>query len=265
MQKNKIKKVTKKFISEKNYNAIMRWKSITFDNYAIKSYSQEGEDMILRRLFEAKKNGFYVDVGAHHPKRFSNTYYFYKIGWRGINIDAMPGSMKLFDKIRSRDINLEEAVSDKMEELKYYMFNETALNGFSKEITDERNGKNNYRVINTKIIKTKTLSEIFERYILDGQDIDFLNVDAEGFDYQVLAGNDWQRFHPKVVLFEELRSVLLDNYDSSSRKLLEINGYIPYAKTVNSIFFIDKNFYNKLTKNELDRKESKVYNESIKD
>ena len=58
------------------------------------SFSQEGEDLVLARIFEGKKNGFYVDIGAHHPTRFSNTHYFYRRGWSGINIDAMPGSMK---------------------------------------------------------------------------------------------------------------------------------------------------------------------------
>ena len=71
-------------------------------------YSQNGEDLILNRFLENKKNGFYIDIGAHHPIRFSNTYLFYKKGWRGINIDAMPGSMDLFNKIRSRDINIEK-------------------------------------------------------------------------------------------------------------------------------------------------------------
>ena len=85
--------------------------------------------MILNRFFERKRNGFYVDVGAHHPKRFSNTYTFYKKGWRGVNIDAMPGSMEKFKKIRPRDINLEFAISNKNGTLVYHMFNEPALNG----------------------------------------------------------------------------------------------------------------------------------------
>ena len=68
---------------------------IFFDLYAIKCYSQEGEDMILRRIFE-EKNGFYVDVGAHHPRRFSNTYYFYKQGWTGISIEPNPQAAKAF-------------------------------------------------------------------------------------------------------------------------------------------------------------------------
>ena len=76
--------LTKKFWNQvKNYikwmiRKIVKAKNFFFDGYALKSYSQEGEDMILRRIFERKKTGFYIDIGAHHPKRFSNTYYFYK-------------------------------------------------------------------------------------------------------------------------------------------------------------------------------------------
>ena len=80
-----------------------RW----FDIYAKRSYSQEGEDMLLDRFLEDRSVGFYVDVGAHHPKRFSNTYRLYCRGWRGLNIDANPGSMTLFQKLRPRDINVE--------------------------------------------------------------------------------------------------------------------------------------------------------------
>ena len=78
-----------------------------FTIYKNDSYSQEGEDLIINRLIDSKKNGFYIDIGAHHPFRFSNTYKFYKMGWNGINIDAMPGSMKLFREKRPRDINIE--------------------------------------------------------------------------------------------------------------------------------------------------------------
>lgn len=76
------------------------------------SYSQSGEDRALYRYFERQDNGFYVDVGAHHPFRFSNTCIFYARGWRGINIDAMPQSMALFRKYRKNDINLEVAIGN---------------------------------------------------------------------------------------------------------------------------------------------------------
>ena len=100
MLKQIVKAILPKYLIEK----LIIIKNNYFDGFSLKSYSQEGEDMILRRLFEKQKTGFYVDVGAHHPKRFSNTFFFYKKGWSGINIDAMPNSMRLFDKIRPRDI-----------------------------------------------------------------------------------------------------------------------------------------------------------------
>src|SRR5687767_14463398 len=76
------------------------------------SFSSAGEDMILRHIISSdKRDGFYVDVEAYHPTHQSNTYFFYLYGWRGINIEARPGSRKLFDKVRPRDINLEMGVS----------------------------------------------------------------------------------------------------------------------------------------------------------
>jgi len=96
------------------------------------SFSQEGEDMILQRIFSGKNDGFFVDVGAHHPTRFSNTYLFYLKGWRGINIDAAPGSMTAFRKVRPADINIECPVSDKSDIATFYIFNEPALNTFSE-------------------------------------------------------------------------------------------------------------------------------------
>ena len=67
--------------------------------------------MLLDRFLCQRPSGFYVDVGAHHPIRFSNTFRLYRKGWRGLNIDANPGSMKRFHHTRPRDINIEAAVS----------------------------------------------------------------------------------------------------------------------------------------------------------
>jgi hypothetical protein len=89
----------------------------------------------LISYFNRGKKGFYVDVGAHHPLRFSNTYLFYKKGWRGINIDATPGSMKLFNKIRPEDTNIESPVSNTHRKMSYYIFDEPALNSFSSKLS----------------------------------------------------------------------------------------------------------------------------------
>src|SRR5437016_1307579 len=72
------------------------------------SYAQEGEDLVLARILETNtSSGFFVDIGAHHPTRFSNTYYFYRRGWRGINVDALPGTASLFQRMRPRDVTVE--------------------------------------------------------------------------------------------------------------------------------------------------------------
>jgi len=212
-----------------------------FDGYAKKSYSQEGEDMILQRFFEKQNTGFYVDVGAHHPRRFSNTYLFYKKGWSGINIDAMPNSMKRFNRSRPRDINIEKPISEKKQILTYYGFNEPALNGFSKELSEERNGKGGYFIKFTYDIETSTLEEILDNNLPDNQKIDFLSIDVEGLDFEVLKSNNFEKYKPKVILIEMLGISLSSIENNEVYKFLKNNNYSIYAKAVNTVIFINKN------------------------
>lgn len=218
--------------------AFIRWSP-----YQVISFSQEGEDIILRRIFDEKKNGFYIDVGAHHPKRFSNTYLFYKSGWRGINIDAMPGSMDLFKMYRPLDINIETPVLREIGMLTYYEFNEPALNGFSKELSESRDGFGVYKIINKIELKGFPLSNIIENNILPPFVIDFLSVDVEGLDLEVLESNDWQRFRPKVVLVEVLTDSIDTIASNSVALFMKKNGYLMYAKSVNTVFFLSEEYF----------------------
>ena len=215
------------------------WHLLTWDPWVNRFWSQEGEDILLDRIFGSKKNGFYIDVGAHHPMRFSNTYLFYQKGWSGINIDAMPGSMKEFEKYRRRDINLELGVAQQKGILDYYVFNEPALNSFSAKLSKGRNlEKNNYHVIKIIKIKVKPLREILA-YHLKGQKIDFLNIDVEGFDLNVLQSNDWSKYRPRFVLVELLKSSLHNIGQHKIVKFMKEQGYAVYAKQANTVFFED--------------------------
>lgn len=176
----------------------------TFGLYATKSYSQEGEDLILQRIFEGKKQGFYIDVGAHHPFRFSNTYLFYKRGWSGINLDAMPNSMKIFKKYRPGDTNLEIPVGKDEEKLKYYIFNEPALNTFDESRIEGILQKPEYSLLDKIEIQIRSLKSILDEYLPKGQCIDFMSVDVEGLDFEVLKSNDWEKYRPKILLVEAL-------------------------------------------------------------
>ncbi|MDH5645416.1 MAG: FkbM family methyltransferase [Candidatus Heimdallarchaeota archaeon] len=218
-------------------------RKMVFDNHAQKSYSQEGEDRVLYRIFEGIKSGFFVDVGAHHPRRFSNTYLFYKQGWRGINIDAMPGSMAGFKKDRPLDINLELPVSNSGKELTYYSFNEPALNGFSKELTEFRENLGaGYYVEEKTLLKTHKLSEILNNYIPQSTEIDFMTIDVEGLDFEVIQSNDWKKFRPKIILVEILNFSVDDIFDNDVYLYLKDRGYEFYAKTVNTVFFCRSDF-----------------------
>lgn len=224
------------------YNYLYKLQNSLYYPFVKKSYAQEGEDLILARIFGRKKNGFFVDVGAFHPKRFSNTYFFYKHGWRGINIEANPKSIKLFHKIRKRDINLNIPVSDKPDVLKYYMFNEPALNGFSKELSTQRNGQGNYVILNELELKTQRLDEILAEHLPQNQTIDFMSIDVEGFDYQVLISNNWNKFRPSILLVEALDFDIEKPELSKTHVFLKENNYSLYAKAVNTIIYRDNNY-----------------------
>lgn len=209
-----------------------------WDEYHQKSWSQEGEDVILSRYFESiKVKGFYVDVGAHHPLRFSNTYKFYKQGWHGINIDAMPGSMTLFNRLRPRDINIEKAISDSKQILTYYGFNEPALNGFSPELANLYQEQGNYNIVLKKDLETLTLEEILDQYLREGQKIDFLSIDVEGLDYAVLKSNNWSKYKPEIILIEILGNTLDEILDNEVTIFLRRLGYSIHAKCMNTVIF----------------------------
>ena len=204
------------------------------------SFSHEGEDLILDRYFDGRVTGFYVDVGSHHPIRFSNTYFFYLKGWSGINIDALPGNKQLFDAVRPRDTNLELAVSDVEEITTYYMFSEPALNTFCKAEADYKSSLNNYDLIGTVNLNTLKLSNILDGHI-ESNSIDFMSIDVEGLEMNVLRSNNWNRYRPKIVLVELLRHSFEEVLASELYFFLKSVGYEIVSKTHNTLFFMARN------------------------
>lgn len=204
------------------------------------SYSQEGEDLLLDRLMGGKQIGLFVDVGAHHPSRFSNTRYFYEKGWSGINIDPLPGVMNLFDEERPRDTNIEAGIAEESRLMTYYMFNEPALNTFCIEEANKKDGlRGEYWIVEKRNIEVRRLDVILKDNSLGERKIDFLSVDAEGFDLNVLRSNDWDLFRPTLVLAEALESSLVALNDDPVVSYMKTQGYSPIAKTLNTVFFRD--------------------------
>lgn len=213
-------------------------KNLPAYKHANTSYAQEGEDMIINRFFEHKKKGFYVDVGAHHPFRFSNTCFFYKKGWTGINIDPLPSAAPLFNKYRKRDVNIQKGVSLKEEPLLYYAFTEPAYNTFNEAKANEYlNAKLVSPDVRKIKIDTVPLRKILDEHVAPGTTIDFLTIDTEGLEMEVLMSNDWDKYQPTIIILES-HIIEIEKYLNSELDLFMKNlGYTLVAKSYYSYFY----------------------------
>jgi len=163
------------------------------------SYAQEGEDLLLDRILHGRDRGFYVDVGAHHPWRFSNTARLHARGWRGINIDPEPGSMAAFRAARPRAINLEVAVGTQADTRRFFRYSEPALNGFEDRAAEL--AETPYRALGSIEVSVQPLREILAQHA-PATGIDLLTIDVEGAELEVLESNDWSRWLPRLILIE---------------------------------------------------------------
>ncbi|MDP1794478.1 MAG: FkbM family methyltransferase, partial [Acidimicrobiales bacterium] len=166
-----------------------------------RSWSECGEDLILQHIFRHRHDGRFIDVGAFEPKRRSNTYALHKMGWTGINIDAQPGSMKAFRRARPRDVNLEIGIGAKPGVMQFHMFAGT-VSTFDEELAKQHMANPKHKFKGVCEVEVATLSHVVRTHCPSG--VDLLLVDAEGFDLDVLRGNDWTTHRPEVVVVETL-------------------------------------------------------------
>ncbi|MEO8205530.1 MAG: FkbM family methyltransferase [Chthoniobacterales bacterium] len=207
-------------------------------NYKKESYSQEGEDVLLAEMLDMRRkgSGFYVDVGAHHPLRFSNTALFHKHGWRGINIDATPDSMKNFARSRPHDINLELAVSEDEGVRKMYLYNEPALNGIDCDRTVEL-ANSSCRLLEIRDVPTAALRTILAKHAPTLPSPNFLTIDVEGHEMEVLKSNDWKKFRFEYLLVEVRSGDLAELLRSETTQFLKTLDYQAVAFTGRTAFY----------------------------
>jgi FkbM family methyltransferase len=209
------------------------------DPFVVLAFSQEGEDMIIHRKASGLDRGFYVDVGAHHPIRFSNTMAFYRKGWRGINIDANPDVIDLFERARPNDINICAGVANSTGELTFHIFDEPAVNTFDRQTADELTRSSTYRLLERRTIRMRRLADVLEDKLPKGQGIDLMSIDVEGLDLDVMRSNDWEKFRARWLLVEA-RGFDLSRPDGDPlHQFAESSGYGLIGKTVNTLIYED--------------------------
>lgn len=202
---------------------LLEWLIKSKRNFYI-TFSQCGEDMCLRNIFFHQKHGTYIDIGAHHPFKYSNTFILHDKGWRGINIDAMPGSMKLFNKYRPEDINLEMGMGNTNGEMEFYIFKDGAYNTFDVGIGEQRI-QMGIPFVGKKSVKVMRMDDMLDSY-LSGNDIDLLTLDVEGMELPILQSNNWQKYKPRYILCEMEASNVTKLLDSPITSFLsEVGGY----------------------------------------
>ncbi len=168
------------------------------------SYAQNREDIILDGFFKDVENGFYVDIGASDPVVDSVTKYFYDRGWTGINVEPNPLVYKNLAKERVHDINVNAIVSNSKSSealLRIYKKGD-GLSTVSEKIKDEYEHKTTAATKDYKdtAIKTVTLKDLFETNGVSK--IHFLKIDVEGYEYEVLKSNNWEKYRPEVICIE---------------------------------------------------------------
>ena len=165
------------------------------------TYTQNLEDVHLWHALGPKRDGFYIDVGAGHPIADNVSFWFYERGWRGICVEPQPALVEAYRHIRPRDTVYAGIVGRQTGDIDFHMVDR--LHGFSTTVEKHAQGAGqfgaDYRTVKMPMV---TLADLCERHGV--VEIDFLKIDVEGAEGDVLAGNDWKRFRPKVIVLEAI-------------------------------------------------------------
>jgi len=207
------------------------------------TFAQQGEDVVVAEILQDEvhnQSPTYVDIGAWDPISGSNTYLLYRQGFRGVLVEPNPTFAAKLREVRPRDTVVEAGIGDNEQEtlVDYYVIDWGGgqCNTFSKGQADalsRRFGRNMVQ----RVLKRPMMhvNKLLAKYFPSGGP-DFFSVDAEGFDYTILKGLDFERFRPQVICAETaiLDGLVEENIiDLVKAKDYEVRG----GSYLNTVFF----------------------------
>lgn len=240
---------------ENKINILMKAQECTGDQYGGHpdqefghiSYAQHGEDFIVLNVFTllGMEKPTYLDVGAHSPFNISNTTLLYARGSTGINVEANPDLIDEFRRHRARDKNLNVGVAPRSGLMKFYRIDRfSGRNTFSKEAAESFvRDYPQFKITDVLDIEVVTLNELVDKYS-GGIFPQFMTIDIEGLDYEVLRATDFSRSSPILVCVEAVSA--LGSASTRMADLMRTKGFVPYVRTTGNLFFISKEAHTKL-------------------
>jgi FkbM family methyltransferase len=163
------------------------------------SYTQNLEDYHLSLAFAGQTSGTYIDIGAGHPIADNVSFWFYERGWRGLVVEPQPELAALYERLRPRDVSVCGLIGRECGEIDFHIVDR--LHGLSTTVEQHAQRASTfgagYRTIRMPVM---TLAQLCERHSMN--QIDFLKIDVEGAEAEVLFGGDWRRFRPKAIIIE---------------------------------------------------------------
>ena len=186
------------------------------------SYAQNLEDVMLARAFVGVTQGFYIDVGGYDPDNDSVTRFFYDSGWRGINVEPVPEQYEEFVRRRPRDVNLRTALGRADGQLRFHDFSPSGLSTMDP-VAAARLREHGYTCREYDVPVT-TLAAVCRAHA--PATIDFLKIDVEGAEGEVIAGADWRAFRPRVIVVEATRPLDGTPTHAGWEPVLLEHGYI---------------------------------------
>ena len=219
------------------------------NDYSLKSYSQSGEDLIMEFAlgFLNVKNPTYIDIGANHPMKFNNTYFFYKTGGSGVLIEPDPAIFSRLKNKRPNDVCLNVGIGlDENTKADFYIMSWPEFNTLSKEraLEVEAHYKGRNKVEKVIEIPLLDINTVIKKYF-DGDSPQIISIDVEGLDIQILKTLNFDQYRPLVICVENA----LD--ERSGKGILNDfmikNGYFQYANTHLNSIFVEKNLFEQAT------------------
>lgn len=206
------------------------------------TFAQNGEDMIVRALFEnlGITRFSYLDIGAYDPIHFSNTYLHYRAGCRGVCVEPDATRCSLIQQKRPGDVCVNAGIGVTSEVKDFYVMTHATLSTFSKEAAEGVASMEGHRIERVEQIQLLNFDQIVRDNFAETPD--FVSLDIEGGELDILRSIDFQAHRPKVWCIETINYARLEEQGKRNDilKFMLKQGYVIYADTWINTIFVDK-------------------------